>query len=94
MDKAVRKGILAAIAAVVSFVLAIAGLALWTQWHIPTPGTVIAGLLAQSPSVSLGEVLFTQLATNFVLSFTSICFLYWILTKLLRKLRGSLKRTD
>jgi hypothetical protein len=94
MDKAVLKGMLAAAAAVVSAALAVAGLALRLQWQIPTPGTVIAGLAARSPSVSLGGMLFIHLAANFVFWFTSICLLYWILTKLVRKLRGSGNRAD
>ncbi len=94
MDKAALKGVLAATAAVVSAVLAVAGLALWLQWQIPTLGTVISGLAARSPSVSLGGVLFIHLAADFVFWFTSICILYWILTKLVRKLRGSGNRAD
>ena len=68
-------------AAVIALVLSVVGSALWFNRQIPMFGTVIAGLAARGQSVSLGGLILTQLATDFVFWFMLVFGVYLLVAR-------------
>ena len=86
MDKAVLKGMLAAAAAAVSFMLAaFGGFALGQKLGILTPGFLVWKLLVPTGKVaSIGGGIALQIAVDFVFWFALMCALYWLFRRLQR----------
>jgi hypothetical protein len=81
MDKAILKGMFAAMAAVVSLVLAGVGFALRLKLGITTPG-VLAWEVLLPTGKSIGGGIAMQLAIDFAFWFALMWALYWLLRRL------------
>ena len=85
MDKAVWRGVLAVVAAIVSFLLAVAGFGI-NGLGFPTPGGLLVGsLTSRAEHRSIAEMMALEFAIDFMFWFALMCALYWLFRRLQRR---------